>query len=79
MTFQEIISSIALLAPSVIKGLFTKDQNDLFELIRTRRRAEILANSQELMQDFQNGTAKRGSVNDLIEDLLGDDDENCLE
>ena len=79
MTFQEIISSIALLAPSVIKGLFTKDQNDLFELIRTRRRAEILANSQELMQDFQNGTAKKGSVNDLIEDLLGDDDENCLE
>ena len=75
MTFQEIISSI--------ESLSSEDQDELFELIRTRRieqrRAEILANSQELMEAFQNGTAKRGSINDLIDDLLGDDDENCLE
>ena len=75
MTFQEIISSI--------ESLSSEDQDELFELIRTRRieqrRAEILANSQELMEAFQNGTAKRGSINDLIDDLLGDDDGNCLE
>jgi hypothetical protein len=32
-----------------------------------------LANSEELMQSFKDGTAKRGSVDDLIADLLGDD------
>jgi hypothetical protein len=32
-----------------------------------------------VMQAFQDGTAKRGSVDDLIADLLGDDDANCLE
>jgi hypothetical protein len=73
--FQEIIDSI--------ESLSLEDQDYLFELIRKRRienrRAEILANAHEVMQAFQDGTAKRGSVDDLIADLLGDDDANCLE
>lgn len=73
--FQQIIDSI--------EGLSIEDQDYLFELIRKRRiesrRQEILANSEEVMKSFENGTAKRGSVNDLIADLLGDDDASCLE
>jgi hypothetical protein len=69
MVFQEIIDSIEVLS--------IEDQDYLFELIRKRRienrRREILANSEELMQSFKDGTAKRGSVDDLIADLLGDD------
>ena len=75
LVFQEIIDSI--------EGLPIEDQDYLFELIRKRRienrRAEILANAQEVQQSFKNGTAKRGSVDDLIADLLGDDDGNRLE
>ncbi|GBO53131.1 HigA protein [Pseudanabaena sp. lw0831] len=75
LVFQEIIDSI--------ESLSIEDQEYLFELIRKRRienrRAEILANAQEVQQAFKNGTAKRGSVDDLIADLLGDDDGNRLE
>jgi hypothetical protein len=67
MTFQEIIESIEILP--------IEDQDYLFELIRKRRiehrRDEILANAQEAMQAVKDGTAKRGSVRDLIADLLG--------
>ena len=69
MTLQEIIDQV--------KSLSIEEQDQLFELIRKRRienrRAEILANAQEVMEAFKNGTAKRGSVDDLIADLLGDD------
>ena len=75
MTFQEIINSI--------ENLAIEDQDYIFELIRKRRiehrRAEILANAQEVMEAVKSGTAKKGSVHDLIADLLGDDDEDCLE
>ena len=75
MVFQEIIDSIEVLS--------VEDQDYLFELIRKRRienrRREILANSEEVMKSFKDGTAKRGSVDDLIADLLGDDDASCLE
>ena len=75
MTLQEIISSI--------NSLPTEDQEHLFEFLRQQRienrQQEILANAQEVMQAFKNGTAKRGSVDDLIADLLGDDDGSCLE
>ncbi len=75
LVFQEIIDSI--------ENLSIEDQDYLFELIRKRRienrRAEILANAQEVQQAFKNGTAKIGSVDDLIADLLGDDDGNRLE
>ena len=68
MTLQEIIDQV--------ESLSIEDQDQLFELIRKRRienrRAEILANAQEVMEAFKNGTAKRGSVDDLIADLLGD-------
>ena len=67
LIFQEIIDSI--------ESLWIEDQEYLFELIRKRRienrRAEILANAQEVQQAFKNGTAKRGSVDDLAADLLG--------
>ena len=75
MTLEEIIAQV--------ESLPIEDQDQLFELIRKRRienrRAEILANAQEVMEAFKNGTAKRGSVDDLIADLLGDDDGTCLE
>ncbi|MDQ2097384.1 MAG: hypothetical protein QQW96_07040 [Tychonema bourrellyi B0820] len=75
MTLQEIIDQV--------QSLSIEDQDQLFEFIRKRRienrRAEILANAQEVMQAFKDGTAKRGSVDDLIADLLGDDDGSCLE
>lgn len=75
MTLQEIIDQV--------ESLSIEDQDQFFEWIRKRRiehrRAEILANAQEVMQAFKNGTAKRGSVDDLIADLLGDDDGSCLE
>ena len=75
LTLQEIIDSIEILP--------TEDREQLFELLRQRRiedrRSEILANAQELMQAFKAGTAKIGSVEDLIADLLGDDNEGCLE
>ena len=75
MTFQKIIESIETLP--------VEDQDYLFDLIRKRRisqrRTEILANAQEAMQAVKDGTAKRGSVQDLIADLLGDDDGSCLE
>ncbi|MFB8796120.1 MAG: hypothetical protein U7126_18305 [Microcoleus sp.] len=75
MTLQEIIDQV--------ESLSIEDQDQLFELIRKRRienrRAEILANAQEVMEAFKNGTAKRGTVDDLIADLLGDDDGSCLE
>ena len=74
MVFQEIIDSIEFLS--------IEDQDYLFELIRKRRienrRREILANSEEVMKSFKDETAKRGSVNDLIADLM-DDDASCLE
>ncbi len=67
LVFQEIIDSI--------ESLSIEDQDYLFELIRKRRienrRAEILANAQEVQQAFKDSTAKRGSVDDLIADLLG--------
>ena len=75
MTLQEIINSIENLPP--------EEQEYLFEFLRQQRienrRVEILANAQEVMQAFKDGTAKRGSVDDLIADLLGDNDGSCLE
>ncbi|KYC35844.1 hypothetical protein WA1_05600 [Scytonema hofmannii PCC 7110] len=75
MTLQEILNSI--------ESLPTEEQEYLFEFLRQQRienrRIEILANAREVMQAFKNGTAKRGSVDDLIADLLGDDDGSCLE
>ena len=75
MTLQEIIKSI--------ENLPTEDREYLFDFLQKQRinqkRTEILTNAEELKQAFKNGTAKRGTVDDLIADLLGDDDGSCLE
>ncbi|BAZ87301.1 hypothetical protein [Dolichospermum compactum] len=75
MTLQEIINSI--------ENLPTEDREYLFEFLQKQRiekkRTEILTNAEEVKQAFKNGTAKKGSVDDLIADLLGDDDGSCLE
>jgi uncharacterized protein YqfA (UPF0365 family) len=74
-TLQEVIGSIELLAD--------EDKEQLFEMLYQRRieerRAEILANAQEVRQAFKEGKAKVGTMEDLIADLLEDDDESCLE
>ncbi len=74
MTLQEIIHSI--------ESLPIEEREYLFEFLYQQRienrRMEILANAQEVMQGFKDGTAKRGSVDDLIADLLGDDDGSYL-
>ena len=75
MTLQEIIKSL--------ENLPTEDREYLFNFLQKQRinqkRTEILTNAEELKQAFKNGTAKRGTVDDLIADLLGDDDGSCLE
>ena len=74
-TLQEVIGSIELLAD--------EDKEQLFEMLYQRRieerRAEILANAQEVRQAFKEWKANVGTVEDLIADLLEDDDESCLE
>jgi ribosomal 50S subunit-associated protein YjgA (DUF615 family) len=75
LTFQEIVDSIG--------SLSTEDRDRLFELIRKQRieeqQTETLANYRELQQAIKDGTAKKGSVQDLVTDLLGVDAANCLE
>ncbi len=65
MTLQEIIKSL--------ESLSKDDQNYLFEILRQCRlenyEKEILANAQELKTAIENGTAKMGTVEDLIADL----------
>jgi hypothetical protein len=71
MTFQEMVDSI--------EKLSTEDQDELFELIRKRRieqrRSEILANAQMAFKAVNEGTAKRGSFEDVKSYLLEDDEE----
>jgi hypothetical protein len=71
MTFQEMVDSI--------EKLSTEDQDELFELIRKRRieqrRSEILANAQRAFKAVDEGTAKRGSFEDVKSYLLEDDEE----
>jgi hypothetical protein len=75
MTVEDIVESIDRLS--------VEDQEKLYEIVRKRRieqqEAEILASRIELKQAIANGTAKRGTVQDLITDLLGDNDASCLE
>jgi prlF antitoxin for toxin YhaV_toxin len=66
MTFQEMVDSI--------EKLSTEDQEELFELIRKRlieqRRSEILANARLAFKAVDEGTAKRGSFEDVKSYLL---------
>ena len=75
ISFQEIIDSV--------EKLSLDDQNYLFELIKKRRiekrRLEIAANAKATLESLKQGTAKKGSVDDLMADLWDDkDDENSL-
>jgi hypothetical protein len=71
MTFQEMLDSI--------EKLSIEDQDELFELIRKRRieqrRSEILANARQTFQAVDEGTAKRGSFEDIKSFLLEDEEE----
>ncbi len=67
-----------------------EDQEKLFELVRSRqipqsggyaneqKEADILASRRELNQAISDGTAEKGSVQDLIIDLLGDNDASAI-
>ena len=75
ISFQEIIDSVEKLSPD--------DQDYLFEIIKKRRiekrRLEIAANAKATLDSLKQGTAKKGSVDDLIADLWDDkDDEDSL-
>ena len=74
VTIQDIVKSI--------EQLSIEDQEELFEVIRQRRieqkEAEILADREELKQAISDGTAKRGNVHDLIDDLLEDSNASLL-
>ncbi len=71
VSFQEIIDSIELLS--------LEEQNYLFELIQKRRiqkrRSDIANNAQATLKALEIGTAKRGNLNDLKADLLGNEKE----
>ncbi|WP_310486827.1 hypothetical protein [Chamaesiphon sp. VAR_69_metabat_338] len=75
MTVEDIVESIDRLS--------IEDREKLFEIVRKRRieqqEAEILSSRRELKQAIADGTAKKGTVQDLIADLLGDNDASCLE
>jgi hypothetical protein len=70
-SFQELIDSI--------EQLSLEEQNYLFELIQKRRiefrRSEIAENAQATLKAVEEGTAKRGEIQDLRTDLLADEDE----
>lgn len=71
ITFQEMIESIEMLT--------IEDQDSLFDLIRKRRienrRAEIVANAEEVFKSVEMGTAKRGTFEELKAYLLEDNEE----
>ncbi|WP_013325686.1 hypothetical protein [Gloeothece verrucosa] len=69
--FQDIIESI--------ENLSIEDQDYLFDLIYKRRiekrRAEIAKNGEELLNSLQNGTAKKGTAQEIKAYLLEDEEE----
>jgi hypothetical protein len=62
-----------------VEALSIDDQDFLFALIHKRRiaqrRQEIAQRAVEVTDAIKNGTAKIGTVEDLIADVFGDDDE----
>ena len=71
MTLQEIIDQV--------ESLSVEDQDQFFEFIRKRRienrRAEILANAQEVFRAVETGTAMRGTFEELKSYLLEEEEE----
>ena len=70
MIFQEIIDQVT--------SLSIEDQDYLFELIRKQRidarRKEIAANAQKIFKAVEEGTAMKGSFEDLKTYLLDDEE-----
>jgi len=70
MIFQEIIDQV--------RSLSIEDQDYLFELIRKQRidarRKEIAANAQEIFKAVEEGTAMKGSFEDLKTYLLDEEE-----
>lgn len=75
MTRAEMIKSF--------EKLSLEEQDDLLEILRQHRaktkEAEILANARELKEAIANGTAKVGTVDDLIAEISEAENEDCLE
>lgn len=65
MSFAEIVE--------VVDSLNYSDQELLFEIIAKRRidarRSEIFENAEETLKAVENGTAKKGTFQDLLSDL----------
>lgn len=63
-----------------VDALSETDQEMLFDLIRKRRiekrREEIAENAAQTLAAVRAGTAKRGSVKDLMLDVLNDDSDD---
>jgi hypothetical protein len=66
ITFQAVIESVAALSD--------EEQDLLFQLVQKRRivkrRQEIAQNATQTFAALKAGTAKRGSISDLMQDAL---------
>ncbi len=75
MSIVDMIKSFQSLSPD--------EQDSLLEILRNHRakmrEAEILANVRELKEAIALGTAKVGTVEDLIADLNEVEDEDIME
>lgn len=75
MTITEMIKSFQTLSPD--------EQDSLLEILRNyqakRKEAEILTNVRELKEAIALGTAKVGTVEELIADLNEVEDEDIME
>jgi hypothetical protein len=62
----------------LVEALTEEEQDLLFSLIQKRRiadrRQEILQRSIQVQEAFRNGTAKIGTMEDLIADVLKDEE-----
>lgn len=62
----------------LVEALTEEEQDLLFSLIQKRRiadrRQEILQRSIQVQEAFKNGTAKMGTIEDLITDVLKDEE-----
>ena len=69
-TFQTVIESV--------EALSQDKQNQLFDLIHKRRitqqQQEIAQRSLDVTEAIKNGTAKIGTIEDLIADVFGDNE-----
>ncbi|MBW4541644.1 MAG: hypothetical protein KME43_21230 [Myxacorys chilensis ATA2-1-KO14] len=61
-----------------VEALSEDEQDELFDLIQKRRvmkrRQEIAQNAEKTMEAVRNGTAKRGTANEVMADIFGDEE-----